>query len=123
MRIDKWLWAARFYKTRSLATQAIEAGQVRLNAERCKPAKDVRVGDEILVRSGGLEWQIIVQALSEKRGSATVAKLLYEETESSRRRREEQISLRRLTSEPAREIKGRPTKRDRRALTRFQQEE
>ncbi len=119
MRLDKWLWAARFYKTRSLATQAIEAGQVKLNSDRCKPAKEVRIGDEILVRHGGLEWQVIVMGLSDRRGSASVAQELYEETESSRAKREETLSLRRMTSEPAHDIKGRPTKRDRRVLTRF----
>jgi ribosome-associated heat shock protein Hsp15 len=119
MRLDKWLWAARFYKTRSLATQAIESGQVRLNSERCKPAKEARIGDEILVRHGGLEWQVIVMGLSDKRGPASVAQNLYEETDSSRSKREEALSLRRLTSEPAHDIKGRPTKRDRRLLTRF----
>lgn len=119
MRIDKWLWATRFYKTRSLATQAIEAGQVRLNSERCKPAKEVKIGDEILIRQGGLEWQIAVKALSDKRGPASVAQMLYEETEGSRIKREETIALRRMTRDSALEIKGRPTKRDRRALTRF----
>lgn len=119
MRLDKWLWAARFYKTRSLATQAIESGQVRLNSERCKPAKEARIGDEILVRHGGLEWQVIVMGLSDKRGPASVAQKLYEEAESSRAKREEALYLRRMTSEPAHDIKGRPTKRDRRLLTRF----
>ena len=119
MRIDKWLWAARFFKTRSLATQAIEAGQVKLNSERCKPAKEVRAGDGVLVRHGGLEWHIVVKALSDKRGPASVAQRLYEETESSRIKREESLALRRMTSEPAHDIKGRPTKRDRRVLTRF----
>lgn len=119
MRIDKWLWAARFYKTRSLATQAIEAGQVRLNGERCKPAREVRIGDDIIVRQGGLDWQIVVRELSDKRGPASVAQKLYEETESSRIKREDAISIRRMTSEPAHDIKGRPTKRDRRALIRF----
>lgn len=119
MRLDKWLWAARFYKTRSLATQAIEAGQVKLNSDRCKPAKEVRIGDEILVRHGGLEWQVIVMGLSDRRGSASVAQKLYEETDISRVKREECLALRRMTSEPSQDIKGRPTKRDRRVLTRF----
>jgi ribosome-associated heat shock protein Hsp15 len=119
MRLDKWLWAARFYKTRTLATQAIEAGQVRLNSERCKPAKEVRVGDALMLRLSGLEWHVVVKGLSDIRGSASVAQQLYEETESSRVKREESIALRRMTSEPAHGIKGRPTKRDRRELTRF----
>lgn len=119
MRIDKWLWAARFFKTRSLATQAIEAGQVRLNDERCKPAKELRVGDALLVRQGGLEWRVVVKALSDRRGPASVAQQLYEETADSRARREEALAMRRLGGEPAREMKGRPTKRDRRQLARF----
>lgn len=123
MRIDKWLWAARFYKTRSLAVQAIEAGQVRLESERCKPAKEVRVGDELLVRHNGLEWHIVVKELSDKRGSSSVAQRLYEETESSRIKREEMLAMRRMSGEPAREIKGRPTKRDRRVLTRLKTSE
>jgi ribosome-associated heat shock protein Hsp15 len=119
MRIDKWLWAARFYKTRSLATQAIEAGQVRLNGERCKPAREIKAGDEVILRHNGLEWQIRVKALSDQRGSSIVARMLYEETEGSRTRREETIAMRRMSSEPALEIRGRPTKRNRRLLTRF----
>lgn len=119
MRLDKWLWAARFYKTRSLATQAIEAGQVRLNSERCKPAKEIRVGDSLLVQHGGLEWHVMVKGLSDKRGAASVAQQLYEETESSRIKREESLALRRICNEPAHDMKGRPTKRDRRVLTRF----
>lgn len=123
MRIDKWLWAARFYKTRSLATHAVGSGQVRLNAERCKPARDVRVGDEVLVRSNGLEWQVIVKGLSDRRGSASVAQEMYEESETSRARREEVLLMRRLSNEPAQGITGRPTKRDRRILTRFKERE
>lgn len=119
MRIDKWLWAARFHKTRSLATQAIEAGRVRLNGERCKPSREVRAGDEIILQANGLEWQIRVKGFSDKRGSAILARELYEESESSRIKREEMLAMRRMSSEPAREIKGRPTKRERRVLTRL----
>jgi ribosome-associated heat shock protein Hsp15 len=119
MRIDKWLWAARFYKTRSLATQAIEAGQVRVNDERCKPAKDLRVGDDVLVRQGGLEWRVVVKGLADRRGPASLAQKLYEETADSRAQREEALAMRRLGGEPAQDMKGRPTKRDRRQLARF----
>ena len=120
MRIDKWLWAARFFKTRSLAAQAVDSGKVNLNDERCKPAKEIRVGDVLRVRSGETEWQVIVRELSDKRGTASVAQNLYEETAESRSRREEQAALRKLAKEPAREIKGRPTKRNRRVLANWQ---
>lgn len=120
MRIDKWLWAARFFKTRSLAAQAVDSGKVHLNGERCKPAREMRVGDGLRVRAGDAEWQVIVRGLSDKRGPASVAQTLYEETAESRSRREEQAALRKLSREPAHEIKGRPTKRDRRVLARWQ---
>lgn len=116
MRIDKWLWAARFFKTRSLAAQAVDSGKVQLNGERCKPAKEIRVNDALRIRAGETEWQIIVLDLSDKRGPASVAQTLYQETPQGRAEREEQAALRKLGKEPAREIKGRPTKRDRRRL-------
>jgi ribosome-associated heat shock protein Hsp15 len=120
MRIDKWLWAARFFKTRSLAAQAVDSGRIHLNDERCKPAKEIRAGDALRVRAGETEWQVIVRELSDKRGPASVAQTLYEETVESRTRREEQAALRKLAKEPAREIKGRPTKRNRRVLSNWQ---
>lgn len=116
MRIDKWLWAARFFKTRSLAVQAVDSGKVSLNGERCKPAKEIHLGDALRVRAGETEWQVIVRELSDKRGPASAAQKLYEETADSRIRREEQAALRKLAGEPAREIRGRPTKRNRRLL-------
>ena len=116
MRLDKWLWAARFFKTRSLAQQAIESGRVSLNSQRIKPAHIVRVADSISVRVGELEWRVIVRGLSEKRGPATQARMLYEETAESRAERERRVELRRWSAEPAAAIKGRPTKRDRRRL-------
>ncbi len=120
MRIDKWLWAARFFKTRSLAAQAVDSGKVQWNGERCKPAREIRVGDALRVRSGEFEWEVFVRGLSDKRGPASVAQTLYEESGESRARREEQRAMRRLTQEPARDIKGRPTKRDRRQLANWQ---
>jgi ribosome-associated heat shock protein Hsp15 len=120
MRIDKWLWAARFFKTRSLAAQAVDSGKVYLNGERCKPAREIRVGDALRVRAGEAEWEAAVRGLSDKRGPASVAQTLYEETAESRARREEQAALRKLTREPARDIKGRPTKRNRRQLGSWQ---
>ena len=116
MRLDKWLWAARFFKTRSIAQQAIAAGRVRLKDERVKPAHEVRAGDALAVRVGELEWQVEVRALSERRGPAAEAQKLYQETAASRAERERRTALRRWSAEPAAGIKGRPTKRDRRRL-------
>lgn len=123
MRVDKWLWAARFYKTRSLAQQAIAAGRVKLNESRIKPAHELKAGDALAIRVGDFEWQITVKALSDKRGPADVARKLYEESEASRAERERRQDLRRWGAEPASTLKGRPTKRDRRTLERFTQPE
>jgi len=119
VRVDKWLWAARFFKTRSLAQQAVEGGKVRVNGERVKPAKDLRVGDELAIQIGAAEWSIRVEQLSDKRGPATVARTLYAEDEASRVRREEQAALRKLVADPAQDRHGRPTKRERRELDRW----
>jgi ribosome-associated heat shock protein Hsp15 len=116
MRLDKWLWAARFFKTRSLAQQAIAAGRVKLNDERVKPAHLLKVADSLSVRIGELDWQVKVIGLSDKRGPAPQARKLYAETEASRAERERRADLRRFGAEPAAEMKGRPTKRDRRRL-------
>src|SRR5512134_3272258 len=88
LRIDKWLWAARFYKTRSLAAQAVEGGRVRLGGERVKPAKELKQGDEVTVHIGEMEWVVEVRALSARRGPAAAAQQLYAEREESRARRE-----------------------------------
>ena len=119
VRIDKWLWAARFYKTRSAAQQAIEGGKVKLNGERTKPAKDVKPGDRLSINIGVHEWVITVLQLSAQRGPAPVARTLYEESEESRARRERTIEQRHVTFEPAMGRKGRPTKRERRELDRW----
>lgn len=116
MRLDKWLWAARFFKTRSLAQQAIAAGHVRLRGERVKPAHELKPGDELLLRKGDLEWQVIVRLMSERRGPAEEAMKLYEETAQSRAERERRMDLRRWGARPGAALKGRPTKRDRRRL-------
>jgi ribosome-associated heat shock protein Hsp15 len=116
MRIDKWLWAARFFKTRSLAQQAIAGSRVKLNDERVKPAHDLKVGDSLAIRVGEYDWKITVRALSEKRGPAVQARLLYEESAASRAERERRMDVRRYGREPAAAIKGRPTKKDRRDL-------
>lgn len=121
VRVDKWLWAARFFKTRSAAQQAVEGGRVKLNGERVKPAKDVHVNDELAITIGAWEWIVRVVQLSDKRGPATVARTLYAEDEASRLKREEQIALRKFAGEPAQERHGRPTKRDRRQLERWRE--
>lgn len=121
MRIDKWLWAARFYKTRSLAQQAVEAGRVKVNGERVKPAKELRVADRLDLKIAAQDWTLIVRALSDKRGPAAVAQTLYEEPEESRARRAEQSALRKLSAEAERLRQGRPTKRDRRQLDRWRE--
>lgn len=123
VRIDKWLWAARFYKTRSSAQQAIEGGKVKLNGERTKPAKDLKPGDQLSISIGPYDWAITVVGLSAQRGPAPVARLLYEESEESRAARAREVEKRRRFHEPAAELKGRPTKRDRRDLDRWNEPE
>ena len=119
VRVDKWLWAARFFKTRSSAQQAIDGGKVKLNGERTKPAKALKPGDELLIHINGYEWTVKVLQLSDKRGPATVARTLYEEGEESRAKRALVVEKRRKFNEPASTLKGRPTKRDRRVLERW----
>lgn len=116
VRIDKWLWAARFFKTRSLATQAVDGGKIRLNGERIKPARNLRIGDRLEIDNGATEWEVLVQALSDKRGPAAVAQKLYTETPQSVAKRQHEAEQRRFFREPSSMIKGRPTKRDRRLL-------
>ena len=119
LRIDKWLWAARFYKTRSLAARAVEGGKVKLNGGRVKPGKEVKAGDEIELRSGELRWLVEVRGVALKRGPAAEAALLYAESGESRARREHMIAMRRAGPHPAHDTHGRPTKRDRRMIRRF----
>jgi ribosome-associated heat shock protein Hsp15 len=116
VRIDKWLWAARFFKTRSLATDAVDRGKVLLNGERTKPAHPVKVGDRLAINNGATEWEVRVVALSEVRGSAPMAQALYAETEQSIQKRQHDAEQRKLFREPGTTLKGRPTKRDRRQL-------
>ena len=115
MRIDKWLWAARFFKTRSLAQQAIAAGRVKLNEARVKPAHELKVGDAISLRKEDLEWKIVVRLLSDRRGPAEEAQKLYLESDASRAERERRGDLRRWGAEPARDQKeiGRASCRER----------
>ena len=114
-RLDKWLWAARFYKTRSLATRAVAAGQVRLNGARTKPAHDVKIDDMILLQLGVVNWEVRVRQISETRGSAGIAQTLYAETEQSMALRAAASEQRKLYGEPGARV-GRPTKRDRRQI-------
>jgi ribosome-associated heat shock protein Hsp15 len=118
VRIDKWLWAARFFKTRSLASDAVDRGRVKIGGEPVKPARAVKLNDKIFVDNGSDRWEVVVLAISGVRGSATVARTLYQETEESILHRERDQEARRLFPEPSSTIKGRPTKRDRRALDR-----
>jgi ribosome-associated heat shock protein Hsp15 len=120
MRLDKWLWAARFFKTRSLAQQAVAGGRVQLNGARTKPAHEVKIGDTVDVRVEEWRWEIQVKALSERRGPAEEARKLYDETDASRAERERRMDLRRWGAEPAATLKGRPTKRDRRRIEEFE---
>jgi len=123
VRLDKWLWAARFYKTRSLATEAVAGGKVQLNGERAKPAKAVAAGDTVRVRIPPYEWTVVVRALAERRGSARVAAGLFEETAASRAARERLALGLTLVRGDVYEGKGRPTKRDRRRIERLRGEE
>jgi ribosome-associated heat shock protein Hsp15 len=123
LRIDKWLWAARFFKSRSLATEAIELGRVHINSERVKPARHVKVGDKVQVQRGTDRIEVFVRFLSGVRRSASLAQLLYDETVESQANRQSAAERRRLYSEPARGMVGRPTKRNRRAIERFSHEE
>ena len=116
VRIDKWLWAARFFKTRSLATAAVENGKVRIAGERIKPARNVKVGDLLQIDNGSTQWEVAVQGLSEVRGAAPVAQALYAETDASISARQQAQDQRKYFREPALAIKGRPTKRDRRHI-------
>lgn len=119
LRIDKWLWVARFFKTRGLATKAVDGGRVRVNGEGAKPSRVLKPGDELAIRMGELEWVVEVKALSRHRGSAAQAALLYAESEDSRARREAAMALRKAQPHPAAGVKGRPTKKDRRLIHRF----
>jgi len=116
IRIDKWLWAARLFRTRTLAADAVELGRVRVNGERVKPAREARVGDRVDVLAGGLQLEYVIRALSAQRGPAPLARQLYEETADSRMRRDKRRETMRYAAEPARSIKGRPTKGEGRAL-------
>jgi len=119
VRFDKWLWTARFYRTRSLAAQAIEAGQARLDDARAKPAHAVRPGQRVTLRRNGLIWEIEIVALSPQRGGASQAQLLYSEDPTSTAARLAEIARRKAAAATAPTSDARPTKRDRRKLQAF----
>lgn len=118
-RLDRWLWAARFYKTRTLATAAVAGGKVHANGERAKPAKQVKVGDRLRIRVGPYEHHVTVQGLAERRGTARQAVALYDETPESKAARLRLAELHRVAPAPRFEGRGRPTKKDRRDIERF----
>jgi ribosome-associated heat shock protein Hsp15 len=119
VRIDRWLWAARFFKTRSLAKTAIEGGKVYADGQRIKPAKDIRIGQTLEIRRGDVQFEIEIVLLSEKRGPAAVAQTLYRETEVSIERRESEVSRRRMERAGLRVPDTRPSKKQRRDLRRL----
>lgn len=119
LRLDKWLWAARFFKTRTLASDAIDAGRIQLNEARAKPSREVRIGDRLDIQTGEVRYTVIVQALSGRRGPAEEARRLYEETADSLARREAERERRRLAPEPSHMLHERPTKTQRREIDRM----
>lgn len=118
LRIDKWLWAARFFKTRSLAVEAVESGKVTMDEARLKPAKAIGVGDHLDIRLGQYHFKVEVLALSNRRGPAPEAQKLYRESDESKARRAEIAANLKALPQPT--FKGRPTKRDRRDIERFE---
>lgn len=123
MRLDKWLWAARFFKTRALASEAVEGGKVHLNGQRTKPGKDVRIGSQLQIHKAGLEWQIEVLQLPTHRRPAAEAQGFYVEDEASQKRREEAVAnLRAERMATPLRTPSKPSKRDRRLIHRFKQE-
>lgn len=118
-RIDKWLWAARFFKTRSLASEELDKGRVQINGQTAKPSREVRCGDQVQLRQGTVSRTVVVLGLSAMRGPAPVAQQLYAETETSVAARLQEAERRRLAPDPAESLaQGRPTKRDRRSMDR-----
>lgn len=119
VRIDKWLWAARFFKTRSIATKAVNGGHVHVNGARVKPARMIQIGDALVIRRGHVEFEVIVQGVSERRGPAVQARTLYEETADSVKRREQDARDRRLQKPLDTPPDKKPDKRERRRIRKF----
>lgn len=123
MRLDKWLWAVRFYKTRALAAEAVDGGKVHLNGQRTKPGKTVKIGSQLLIHKGDLSWEVEVLELPRQRGPASEARLAYEEGQASKDRRQALVAERRLQRQLAPvQPSSRPNKRDRRLIHRFKQD-
>ncbi|MCK9388349.1 MAG: RNA-binding S4 domain-containing protein [Sulfuritalea sp.] len=118
-RVDKWLWAARFFKTRSLAAAAVEGGRVKWNGQHVKPARELKAGDELEIVAGEVRWTVIVRGVNGQRRPAPEARLLYEEVAESVARRERQQEIRRLAPMPGADLKGRPTKKAGRLIRGF----
>ncbi|MCG8313145.1 MAG: ribosome-associated heat shock protein Hsp15 [Pseudomonadales bacterium] len=123
VRIDKWLWAARFYKTRSIAKEMVEGGKVHYDGHRVKPSKEVSIGATIKLRQGFDEKTVIVTAISDRRGNATMAATLYEETQESIQQRHKNAAQRKSLAQSSPVPVGRPNKRDRRRIIQFQQKQ
>lgn len=121
VRLDKWLWAARFYKSRTIAASAIEAGRVHVGDDRAKPSRLIKVGDRLRIHREQEHVELFVRGISETRRAATLARLLYEETPESMLERQTAAERRKYYVEPSQNIEGRPTKRDRRALERWRE--
>ncbi|MGE5768993.1 MAG: RNA-binding S4 domain-containing protein [Betaproteobacteria bacterium] len=121
MRLDKWLWAARFFKTRSLSTDAVDGGKVKVNGSAVKPAKEIKAGDRLRIRAGEEDWDVVVMGLNEQRRPAAEARLLYQETPEGAQQRGRAAELRQLDPAAGTDHKGRPTKRDRRQLLRLRE--
>ena len=121
VRVDRWLWAARFFKTRALASAAVAGGKVQVNGTRAKPAKQLQVGDGVRVRVGPYEWLVTVRALAERRGPPKAAQALYDESPEGRAARERLAELHKIAPAPAYQGKGRPTKKERREIERLEE--
>jgi ribosome-associated heat shock protein Hsp15 len=121
VRLDRWLWAARFFKTRALAAAAVAGGKVHVNGTRAKPAKQLQVGDAVRVRVGPYEWLVTVRGLSERRGPPKTVAALYEEDPEGRTARERLAEQHKMAPAPAYRGKGRPTKKDRREIERLEE--
>jgi len=123
IRLDRWLWAARFFKTRAVSSTAVTGGKVQVNGSRAKPAKQVQVGDNLRVRVGPYEWIVTVRAVTERRGSPRDAQLLYDESPQGRAARERLAEAHKIAPAPTYQGKGRPTKKERRELQRLEEGE
>ena len=121
VRLDRWLWAARFFKTRALAAAAVAGGKVHVNGTRAKPAKQVQMGDSLRVRLGPYDWFVTVRAVTERRGSARDAQLLYDESPGGRVARERLAAAHKIAPAPTYQGKGRPTKKERRDIERLEE--